>query len=151
MSKARTQYLTVDEIEYTALTLARKTMEWDEPIPDFSTRFPDVLERSLAAPQQTFRGELYSGLVKKAAILFYLLVKNHPFQNGNKRIAVTALLIFLIKNGKWLKLDNQQLYNFAKWVAESDPGVMDAVVQAIEKKLHDSLVKLPHFRIKYPK
>lgn len=149
MSRIRIQYLTVEEMEYMALILARKMMGWDEPIPDFSTRFPEVLERCLAAPQQTFRGELYSGLVKKSAILFYLLIKNHPFQNGNKRIAVTTLLIFLIKNGKWLKLDNQQLYNFAKWVAESDPGVMDAVIQAIEKKLQDSLVKLPHFRIKH--
>lgn len=141
MSRARIKYLTVEEVGYIAYTLAKKLMEWDEPIPDFSTRFPEVLERCLAAPQQTFRGELYSGLVEKAAILFYLLIKNHPFQNGNKRIAVTTLLIFLIKNGKWLKLDNQQLYNFSRWVAESDPAVKDAVVQAIEKKLSDHLVK----------
>ena len=57
--------------------------------------------------------ELHIGLIIKAAILFYLLIKNHPFQNGNKRMAVTALFLFLYLNKKWLKVDNTELYNFA--------------------------------------
>lgn len=137
----RIKHLTVEEVEYTTHKLAQKFLEWDEPIPDFSTRFPNVLERCIIAPHQTFSGQLYEGLIKKSAILFYLLIKNHPFQNGNKRIAVVTLLMFLLKNKKWLKLDNKQLYNFAKWVAESDADVKDAVVQAIEKKLTANLVK----------
>ena len=126
------RYLSVSEVEYLAFRLAKETMSWNEPIPEFATRFPNVLESSLAAPFQTYAGNaLYHGLVGKAAILFYLMIKNHPFRNGNKRIAVTTLLVFLYKNHLWLRIDNTTLYNFARWVAESDPTVKDAVVSAI--------------------
>jgi death-on-curing protein len=50
---------------------------------------------------------LYPTLVATAAILFYLMIKNHPFQNGNKRIAITTLLTFLYNNNKWLRADIQ--------------------------------------------
>jgi len=127
--------LTVEEVQYVAHSFAQRFLEWDEPIPDFSTRYPDVLERSLTAPHQTFEGQLYKGLVKKAAILFYLLIKNHPFQNGNKRIAVVTLMIFLAKNGRWLTLSNQELYNFSKWVAESNAKLKSSTVKAVEEFL----------------
>jgi len=39
---------------------------------------------------------LYPTLVSKASFLFYLMIKNHPFQNGNKRIAITTLFTFFI-------------------------------------------------------
>ncbi len=97
-------------------------MTWDEPISEFGSRFPNILESCLKVPFQTFgRKNLYRGLVGKAAIMFYLMIKNHPFENGNKRIAVAALLVLLHKNKKWLRMTNQQLYNFAKQVAESKP------------------------------
>ncbi|MCX6807701.1 MAG: type II toxin-antitoxin system death-on-curing family toxin [Patescibacteria group bacterium] len=116
--------------------MAQETMNWSEPIPDFSTRFSGALERSIEQPFQTFGGkQLYPGLLKKSAILFYLMIKNHPFQNGNKRIAMTTLLYFLYINKKWIKVDNQELYNFAKWVAESNPKLKDSTVGAIEKFL----------------
>lgn len=132
--------LFVNEIEQVALELARAHMEWGEPIPDFSTRFPDVLERCIETPHQTYGGQLYPGLIKKSSMLFYLMIKNHPFQNGNKRIAVTTLLYFLYKNKRWLKIDNQRLYNFARWVAESDASLKDQTVGAIEKILKDNMV-----------
>lgn len=128
-----TKSLSLGEIQYIAHTLAAKWMEWGEPIPPFSTRFPNKLESCLETPFQTFgRKELYKSLIDKAAVLFYLLIKNHPFQNCNKRIAVTALLVFLHKNKKWLIVDNQELHNFAIWVAESPATVKDQVVNAIE-------------------
>ncbi len=118
-------------------------MTWHEPIPDFGTRYPDILERCLVAPFQTFsQKRLYKGLLPKAAILFYLMIKNHPFQNGNKRIAVATLFYFLYKNKKWLKIDNQELYNFAKWVAESNAKLNNETVQAIEKFIKTYLIKL---------
>ena len=87
--------ISVVDVEYVAHTLATKTMEWSEPIPDFSTRFEHALERCINAPFQSFGGkQLYPGLIKKASILFYLLIKNHPFQNGNKRIAMTTIFYF---------------------------------------------------------
>ncbi len=121
------------DIEYVAYALAKELLLWSEPIPEFKTRFPSVLERCVAAPFQTFsRQVLYPGLIKKASMLFYLMIKNHPFQNGNKRIAMTATFYFFHRNGKWLRVDNQELYNFAKWVAESNPKLKDATISAIE-------------------
>ncbi len=126
--------LTLAEVEYTAYKLAKQFMEWDEPIPSFESRYPHVLESCLLIPFQTFgRKNLYPGLIEKAAILFYLMIKNHPFENGNKRIAMTTLFVFLHKNKKWLKVDNQELYNFAKWVASSNPKLKDETVAAIRK------------------
>lgn len=135
--------LTVQEVEFIAYRLAKKIMEWDEPIPDFETRFPNVLESCLMVPFQTFgKKSLYSGLIEKAAILFYLMIKNHPFQNGNKRIAVTTLFVFLGNSKKWLKVGNQELYNFAIWVAQSPPEFKDQVVSAVQKFITTNLVVL---------
>ncbi len=135
--------ITLKEVEYIAFKLARETLSFDEPIPDFSTRFPNVLESCLATPFQTFSGKsLYPRLVSKAGILFYLLIKNHPFQNGNKRVAMTVLFVFLYKNNKWLKVDTQELYNFTVWVASSPRTVKDETVKATEKFLKRYLVKL---------
>lgn len=128
--------ITILEVEYIAYRLAEETMRWDEPIPDFGSRFPGKLESCLAVPFQSFGGKLfYKGLIGKASILFYLMVKNHPFENGNKRIAMTTLFYFLRKNKKWLRVDNQELYNFAKWVAESNPKLKNETIAAIQKFL----------------
>jgi death-on-curing family protein len=133
--------ITIAEVEYLAFRLAKELLEFDEPIPDFSTRFPHTLESCLAVPFQKFtRKDVYKGLIAKASILFYLLVKNHPFQNGNKRIAMTTLFVFLYKNGKWLKVNEKELYNFAVWVAQSPARLKDEVVKGIEKFLKTYLV-----------
>lgn len=135
--------LSIAEVEYTAFRLARELMTYDEPIPDFTTRFPNVLESCLVVPFQRFgKKPLYRGIVEKGAILFYLMVKNHPFQNGNKRIAMTTLFVFLHKNEKWLKVDNKELYNFAVWVAESPAKLKKEVVLAIEHFLKTYLITL---------
>ena len=134
--------ITIDEIKYIAHELAVKTMNWDEPIPAFETRFPNALESCVAAPFMKFdKKYLYKGLVGKAAILFYLLIKNHPFQNGNKRMAVTSLFVFLyIKNNKWLKVDTNVLYRTAVWVAESPAEAKDEVVEYLIKFTKKHLV-----------
>lgn len=129
----RLKQITIKDVEYVAHRLARETMSWSEPIPDFSTRYTNALERCVEAPFQSFGGrQLYPGLIKKASILFYLMIKNHPFQNGNKRLAMTALFIFLFQNKKWIEVDNQELYNFARWVAESNARLKDDTVRAVE-------------------
>ncbi|MCX5695840.1 MAG: type II toxin-antitoxin system death-on-curing family toxin [Candidatus Omnitrophica bacterium] len=135
--------LNVKEVEYIAFRLAKELLSFNEPIPGFSTRYPNVLESSLAAPFQTFTGKsLYSGLVAKAGILFYLMIKNHPFQNGNKRIAMTALFVFLHKNRKWLKVDTQELYNFTMWIAQSPPKFKKEILRAIQKFLKENIIVL---------
>jgi death on curing protein len=131
------------DIEHIAFNLARELMSYDEPIPDYSTRFPNILESCLLTPFQKFeRKSLYPSLVRKAGILFYLLIKNHPFQNGNKRIALTTLLVFLYINDKWLKVDTQSLYNFTVWIAASPAELKNEVVLAIEKFIKSNMVKL---------
>ena len=135
--------ITLQEVEYIAFKLAKEKFSFDEPIPDFSTRFPNALESCLAVPFQRFSGKsLYPTLVSKAAMLFYLLIKNHPFLNGNKRIAMTTLFVFLYRNGKWLRVDTQELYNFTVWVAQSPRTVKEETIKATEKFLKTHLVKL---------
>ena len=139
----KTIYVTITEVELIAYRLAEKLMKFEEPIPDFNTRFSNILESCLDTPFQKFDGKyLYEGLTKKAAVLFYLMIKNHPFKNGNKRIGMMTMLYLLHKNSKWIEVDNQVLYNFAKWVAASDPSVKDATIMAIEKFLRDHLSDL---------
>src|SRR3989338_350664 len=140
---AKIALVAVADVEYIAHRLAKRFFEWNEPIPDFGTRFPNILESCLAVPFQTFaRQTLYKGLLGKSSILFYVMIKNHPFQNENKRIAITTLLIFLRRNGKWLKVDNQKLYNFAKWVASTEPELKDATVTAIRDFLRKYLIDI---------
>ena len=137
------KFISIAEIEYLAFNLAKETMDFNEQIPAFSTRFPNILESCLGAPLQGFSGKyLYQGLIAKVAILFYLMVKNHPFQNGNKRIAMTTLFVLLHKNKKWLKVDNQELYNFATWVSAIPARLKNETAKAVEKFIKTYLVDL---------
>ncbi len=134
--------LALVDVKYIAHRLAQEILNFDEPIPDFSTRFPDRLESCLSAPFQSFgKRDFYKTLIDKAAILFYLMIKNHPFQNGNKRVAVTTLLVFLHQNEKWVSMHPQDLYKFAVWVAGSSPTAKDGVILSIKQILEKDLVK----------
>lgn len=63
-------------------------------------RDENLLDSAVNAPFQTFGGEyVYKTLEAKAARLGYSLVKNHPFVDGNKRIGMLAMLVFLEING----------------------------------------------------
>ena len=132
---------TIIEVEYVAHALAQELISYNEPIPEFSTRFPEVLESCLATPFQVYGGRyIYPEFLRKAAMLFYLLIKNHPFKNGNKRIAVMVLLYFLSKDKKWITIDTTALYNFAVWVAHSPADSKDDVVNAIVNFLKKNVV-----------
>lgn len=133
--------LTIQQVQYVAHSLAQDTMTDAEPIPGFETRYPGVLEQCINAPFQTFGGkQLYRTLIDKIAILFYLMIKNHPFENGNKRVAVTTLLYVLWREGKWIEVPPIELYNFAKWIAASPPKLKDDAVRAIRQFLRMSIV-----------
>ena len=132
--------ITITEVEYTAFRLAKELMTWDEPIPDFGSRFPNILESCLAVPFQTFNKKpLYRKLTGKAAILFYLMIKNHPFENGNKRIAVMTLIVFLALNHKWLTVGRDNLYKIAIFVAESKPKEKDAIIDNLNRFLEKGI------------
>lgn len=133
--------LSVAEVHYLSHRLAKEMMAFDEPIPPFITRYPEKLESCLATPFQQFsKKQLYKGMIGKSAATFYLLIKNHPFQNGNKRIAVASLFVLLYKNKKWIKADAKELYNFAVWIAESPAKLKDEVVAAVERFIKINLV-----------
>ncbi len=59
-----------------------------------------ALESALAQPKMTFdKKELYQTLQEKAAALAFSLSSNHPFVDGNKRVAHAAMEVFLFLNG----------------------------------------------------
>jgi death-on-curing protein len=59
-----------------------------------------ALESALAQPRATFAGgDLHSSVHAKAAALGFSLALNHPFVDGNKRVAHAAMEVFLILNG----------------------------------------------------
>ncbi len=68
------------------------------------------LESAVARPTATFAGEdLYADLADKAAALMHSLVLNHPFIDGNKRIAVHAAELFVELNGSELRAGDNEL------------------------------------------
>lgn len=131
----------VQDVEQITFALTRKLLLFDEPIPEFGTRFSKILESCIETPFQTHQKEdLYKGLEKKASILFYLMIKNHPFQNGNKRIAVMTLLWVLARERKWLDMSQQDLYHIAVSVAESKAEHKNIQLIAIEAFIKEFLV-----------
>ena len=65
------QKLTVKEVEYVAFKLAQELLSFNEPIPDFATRYPNILESCLATPYQSLGGKSgYPSFVEKDGILF---------------------------------------------------------------------------------
>lgn len=59
-----------------------------------------LLESAVAAPQATFGGEsVYANLEEMAAAYLFYLCRNHPFVDGNKRVALGACVLFLRLNG----------------------------------------------------
>ena len=66
----------------------------------FANEKDDSFKSSVGQIYQTFGGEdLYPSVEEKAAMLLYLVVKNHSFSDGNKRIAAMLFLWFMEKNG----------------------------------------------------
>lgn len=79
-----------------------------------------LLESAAARPFATFGGEdLHPGLLLKASALFDGLIRNHPFVDGNKRIAIAAASLFLIRNGRKMIADNRELERFTLKAADS--------------------------------
>jgi death-on-curing protein len=140
--------LTLAEVEFIAHAAASELMNYiDEPIPPFSTRSPNILESCLAEPFQTFDGkELHAEFTKKAALQFYLLIKNHPFQNGNKRMAVVITSVFCFINKRWLDIPPKTLYEIACHVAESKPADKDGVLYALEQTFMKHIPPLSRFQ-----
>lgn len=87
---------------------------------------------------QTFgRKELYPDFSAKASHLLYLVIKDHPFSDGNKRIASFLFVYFLDRNGRLFRKDGERKINdnalaaLALLVAESDPKEKDQLIALI--------------------
>lgn len=86
---------------------------------------------------QTFGGEdCYPSLEEKAAMLLYLIVKNHSFSDGNKRIGANCFLYFMQRNGILYKGDvpiisNAAFATLTLLIAESKPEEMETVKQVV--------------------
>jgi prophage maintenance system killer protein len=98
---------------------------------------------SLQGVFQTFEGkDLYPTLEEKAAHLLYFLVKNHPFVDGNKRIAATLFLWFLEKNAALYLSDGNKriadnaLVAMTLLIAESRPQEKDLLTRVLVHLIH---------------
>lgn len=139
---SRIKWITLDDFEGLCFDLARAHLSFDQPIPDFITRNPGILESCLQTPMQSFGGEdPYPTFVDKLGLLFYLLIKNHPFQNGNKRIAVITVFVVLYLNGLWLKTGELKPYALATYVAASKRTDKDTVLRKINVFIRKNLEK----------
>lgn len=135
--------LSLEDIELIAHRLAKELTEGEEPIPAFVARSPNRLESCLEQPFMSVGGQdLYKGLFRKAALLFYLVIKNHPFANGNKRMAVTILITFLFINNYSLMISNEEMYSLACTVANSRPQDKDEVLESLRKVVYENKRRL---------
>ena len=81
-------------------------------------RNENLLDSALKSPFQTFDGnELYSDIYDKASKLCYSLVENHPFADGNKRIGVHLILLFLKLNNENIEYSQAELIDFGLNIA----------------------------------
>ncbi len=122
------KWISIEDFEFICFNLAKELLEFNEPIPDYSATDISLLESSLNSPRNAYEFTKCP-LSEQASILFYSLIKNHPFRNGNKRIAVMALLVFLKLNNKWLEIKPGLLYRVAVLVAESKPNNRELILK----------------------
>ena len=106
--------------------------------PLFGNEKDESFKSSINTIYQTFGGqELYPSIEEKAAMLLYLVTKNHSFSDGNKRIAAFLFLWFLEMNGILYKSDstrlieNNTLVALTLMIAESRTEEKDVIVKVV--------------------
>ncbi|MDR1739512.1 MAG: virulence RhuM family protein [Bacteroidales bacterium] len=104
----------------------------------FGNEKDQSFKSSIATIYQTFGGvDLYPSVEEKAAMLLYLITKNHSFSDGNKRIAAFLFLWFLENNKILYKsngsklIENNALVALTLMIAESRPEEKDIIVKVI--------------------
>lgn len=148
---------TLDNYDYQRLTISQTTQEERfhatyenamEEIVKLRSRFggstlfgnekDDSFKSSIGQIYQTFGGEeLYPSVEEKAAMLLYLVTKNHSFSDGNKRIAATLFLWFLNENRILYRPDGSKrlpdntLVALTLMIAESRPDEKDIMVKVV--------------------
>lgn len=104
----------------------------------FANEKDDSFKSSIGQIYQTFGGEeLYPSVEEKAATLLYLLVKNHSFSDGNKRIAAMLFLWFMDRNKVLYAADGHKriadntLVALTLMIAESRPEEKDIIIKLV--------------------
>jgi death-on-curing protein len=118
-------YLTLSEL----LHVAERTLG-----PDFTVRDYGLLEAALARPQATaFGKDAYPTLDGKAAALLHSLARNHALIDGNKRLALAAVIGFYGLNGRRLTLTNDAAYNLVIDVASGRLDTADDIAAILQQ------------------
>ena len=95
-------------------------------------RYENLLESAMAQPQASFDGKyVHDNIFKMAAAYGFHLCQNHPFLDGNKRIALIAMYTFLYVNGYQLIPEKKSLFAI----------MMDLANGKVEKKELASYLK----------
>ena len=104
----------------------------------FANEKDDSFKSSIGQIYQTFGGQdLYPTVEEKAAMLLYLVTKNHSFSDGNKRIAATLFLWFMNENGILYddmhnkQIDDATLVALTLLIAESRPEEKDTMIKVV--------------------
>ena len=121
------------------------TMRADFESTVFGRERGDGFKSAIEQIRQGFgKKELYPTFEEKAATLLYLIVKNHAFVDGNKRIAAACFLLFLKKNNRLsqekenLVISNEALASVTLFVAVSKSNEMKTVKKLIVSILNRS-------------
>lgn len=135
----------VDErkIEYNECIEIINKLRFNEESSLFAVERNKGLESIINNIYQSFGGEdVYKSVQEKGANFLYLVVKNHTFLDGNKRIAATLFIYFLnfygilYKNGKQL-IDNNTLAALTLLIAESNPKEKDVIIDLVMNFLNN--------------
>ena len=102
-------YLTLPEL----LHIAERALGGEPQVRDYG-----LVESAAARPEATaFGGDVYPDLDAKAAALLHSLARNHALVDGDKRLALAAVIAFYGVNGRRLTLTNDQAYDLVIDVA----------------------------------
>ena len=135
----------IDErkIEYNNCMKIINKLRFNEESSLFAVERDKGLESIIGNIYQSFDGQdIYKSIEEKAANFLYLIVKNHVFADGNKRIAATLFIYFLnfygilYKNGKQT-IDNNTLAALTLLIAESNPKEKDVIIDLVMNFLNN--------------
>ena len=101
--------------------------------PEVVVRDYGLLEAALARPQATaFGKDAYPSLDVKAAALLHSLARNHALIDGNKRLALGAVIAFYGLNGRRLTLTNDQAYDLVIKVAAGELDQVEEIAAILQ-------------------
>ena len=135
----------IDErkIEYKQCIEIINKLRFNEESTLFAVERDKGLESIIGNIYQSFGGQdIYKSIEEKGANFLYLIVKNHVFADGNKRIAATLFIYFLnfydilYKDGKQT-IDNNTLAALTLLIAESNPKEKEVIIDLVMNFLND--------------